>query len=707
METKNNLKIHNINTRRRSYNVVDSTDFIIDLLEKKVHPNQLLNMCFNGTIPEKARPLIWMILLNIIPFNNPEEWLLYFKKYSQIYENKLDKFLKINNCEEENESDYEAISRNLIKVNNENIQKSDFSNVNKVGNIRVGCLTKSSDKVDANESKNYSNIKNNTLFFKNENLNEKQSEIEKEDKTQTRKKLEILNIDNHCESNYISHENNNYLTNSNINLDINKNTNIHNLHFVNFISEASTKENNESDQIFEMIPNKIKIDKFYLFYSETDDLSIEKAFANNAEISEASHIIKLDVERTFQEIDLYKSTVTKEILCSTLFAWYCDNSDMGYRQGMNEILATIFYATFNINEPKIFDLIGDSIEKEKNHENFFKLWESEKFFNVILYVIFDQILAMGMKSIYNYQNCVDNKEFSYTEEKSNFEFIKEEIENDKSAEQLESQSKLSSDISSNNTILQKHDFNEINIKDKKKKNNFLNLDKISTLLHNNAQSVKNNFKAIKQFIMKTPWELKKSKNDKSKYYSNENNQKKIDFKIFESENMDRLNLEQILLLEQSDLRRRVNLIFFYYLKSFDAELYNHLLNKIDPYIVIFRWILCMFNREIGLKYVVFIWDSIFAVEYLEKNSSSFVKSFKNKKFKNLINNFNFVNFICVSIFEDMKKELLQEEEGCYVLQMLMHFPNEKNVKNIIKRALKIRDFIYGKLNISNDFVFKD
>ena len=66
-----------------------------------------------------------------------------------------------------------------------------------------------------------------------------------------------------------------------------------------------------------------------------------------------------------------------------------------------------------------------------------------------------------------------------------------------------------------------------------------------------------------------------------------------------------------------------------------------------------------------------------------------------------------MNFVCVSIFEDIKKELLEEEDHCYILQMLMHFPNEKNVKDLVKRALKIRNFIYEKLQIKNEFLFID
>ena len=76
MEKKNLLKIQNVNIKRRSYIAIDSKDFIIDLLENKINENQLLNHCIMGNIPEKARSLVWKILLNIIPLNKPNEWIL-------------------------------------------------------------------------------------------------------------------------------------------------------------------------------------------------------------------------------------------------------------------------------------------------------------------------------------------------------------------------------------------------------------------------------------------------------------------------------------------------------------------------------------------------------------------------------------------------------------------------------------------------------
>lgn len=737
---------NNINIKRRSHLAVDPNEFILDLLEHKINENQLINNCISNMIPEKARPLVWTILLNLIPLNKPEEWSLYFKKFREFYKNKIENFLKIkeSNNEEEDQFDYEEINRNLRLVNNENVQKSNFTNVNCITNVKVSSMTSVNLNQIEKKGNNFNTQKEITFEKFESEENKKNNAADKNDSLIKTEKIKLININS--DSNNNNNNNNVFdIINEKRDLELNTKDITVNSHCGKFISEAYKKDekifSKEEAQIFELIQKNPKTNKFYMFYPQDQSVSIEKLSQENSEISEASYIIKLDIERTFQEIDLFKTTETKEILCKTLFIWYCDNADLGYKQGMNEILGTIFYASFNTNEAIFERLSNKQNEKESKHKDFLNLIESEEFFQANLYTLFDQILALGVKSIYNYHNFVEAKEFAYTEEYSNFDFIKDELNEivknykvDFNKNQNEDKNVFKNEIVKENYtgingILEKNDFEFVSklnnnnaSAEKKEKQKFFNLENFSSFLLNKKERAKNNlndsFKSIKDFILKRSWDFKKksssataannnNQKQKNKYKQCENNSKKIDFKIFESENMDRLNLEEILNLEQSDLRRRVNIIFFYYLKSYDPELYNHLLHKIDPYIIIFRWILCLFNREISLKYVLYIWDCIFAIEFLEKNSALFVKSFKSKPYRNFVNNFNFVNFICVSIFEDVKKELLLEEEACYVLQMLMHFPNEKNVKEIVKRALKIRNFVYDKLHIKNEFVFID
>lgn len=644
MDKKHFIKIAK-NIKRRSYVIKDSKDFINDLLENKITENQLLNYCISGNIPEKARTLVWKILLNLIPLNKANEWSFYFEKYAEIYIKKLNKYLSIKNENGIMENyDYEFIEKNMRIVNNENIENANFNNT-KNHNDLAPIMYASREKPMANRIIEAINNKINENF-KNQNSIPAITNVKFKNDLRVTESNHDLNGDHDNEA---FSRSDNIIINNNP-MEINGSNLVqHNLGLHEVKAEIFNKTSNSLGININKNKNKClhrnSLKNYYSFYTENQKLSIDNIEEKNQRISEATDIIKLDVERTYQEIDLFKSVETKEILCKILYLWYIENSDLGYKQGMNEILATVFYASFNINDSH---LQSEEHVKYNKHHKFFELLEIECNFQTDLYILFDQIMSLGLKSVYSYHTIVDNKLFSYVNEKSKFFRIQERnFTNEKNSNEHEFGFSI---IYKSEIFLDLED---------DKKNNKLKTEQIP----------------------------------------------KINYKIFENENMDKYSLIDILNLEQSDLRRRVNITFYYYLKTFDPELYYHLLNKIDPYIVIFRWILCLFNREISIQNVLYLWDCIFAIEFLEKNSSAFLNSFKNTEYRNVINTFNFINFICVSIFEDIRKEILEEDDSCYILQMLMHFPNEKNVKELVKRALKIRKFVYEQLNITNEYVF--
>ncbi|KAF5365589.1 hypothetical protein D9758_003208 [Tetrapyrgos nigripes] len=51
-----------------------------------------------------------------------------------------------------------------------------------------------------------------------------------------------------------------------------------------------------------------------------------------------------DVERTFPEIDFFRNAEVQEQLTNILFLYSATNTDIGYRQGMHELLAPLYYA---------------------------------------------------------------------------------------------------------------------------------------------------------------------------------------------------------------------------------------------------------------------------------------------------------------------------------------------------------------------------
>jgi TBC1 domain family protein 5 len=298
--------------------------------------------------------------------------------------------------------------------------------------------------------------------------------------------------------------------------------------------------------------------------------------------NETLNIIKLDIDRTFQEIDLFRNNNIKDSLSKILFVWSIENADVGYCQGMNEILGTIYYALYPTNFHKIENNLENenldtkkTLDTPKDKNFYFYLLNSEEHFEADIYNLFCEVMDRGFKELYNYN-------------------------------------------------------------DVKFRQNYKN-------------GVVDGFELIDKTI---------------------------------------LSLEDINKIQTSELKKKINKIFYFYLKIVDKELFLHIHDKVEPYLFLFRWILCILNREISLKNIIYVWEIIFAMEYLDKN-------------------LNFLDFICVSMIVNLRQELLNEDDGCYILSMLMHFPNEHNIKEIIKEALSIREKVYDYLNIQKEFVIID
>jgi TBC1 domain family protein 5 len=56
--------------------------------------------------------------------------------------------------------------------------------------------------------------------------------------------------------------------------------------------------------------------------------------------------IKKDVERTYQEFEFFNHKKIIHILTNVLFIWSKENSEISYRQGMNEVAASLIYVYF-------------------------------------------------------------------------------------------------------------------------------------------------------------------------------------------------------------------------------------------------------------------------------------------------------------------------------------------------------------------------
>ena len=145
-------------------------------------------------------------------------------------------------------------------------------------------------------------------------------------------------------------------------------------------------------------------------------------------------------------------------------------------------------------------------------------------------------------------------------------------------------------------------------------------------------------------------------------------------------NKENLTEEELQNYEISELSKRINRIFYIFLKKVDVKLCEYLRDKVEQNIFLFRWILCMLNREISLKNVIWLWDCILAYEFIEFTVNT-VEIDKTR--------LNYLDYICLGMIIDLKDKLYEEEEGSLLLMNFLQYPNEKNITNVCKLAEEI------------------
>jgi len=157
------------------------------------------------------------------------------------------------------------------------------------------------------------------------------------------------------------------------------------------------------------------------------------------EEKEAKKLIDLDLDRTFQELALFHNEEIKNKLSRVLFIWNNENPDLGYQQGMNDIVSIIFlclYPYYFPNEKKISieSIIKDKdkINKEENSEILYIFFHDEEEFESDLYICFNHIMKKGVKSLYDFDFESKDKQIDYMKKlllfKNEFNFEKEELD---------------------------------------------------------------------------------------------------------------------------------------------------------------------------------------------------------------------------------------------------------------------------------------
>ena len=118
--------------------------------------------------------------------------------------------------------------------------------------------------------------------------------------------------------------------------------------------------------------------------------------------SEIKKIITLDVNRTYQDKDLFCSLYIKEILNNILFIWAKEHKYPSYRQGMNEILAVLIYAIYPFYKPN-----PNKKKHAANNDVLFSYLSEPKKYQTELYEFFHDETEMQSDLYYLFTNLMD------------------------------------------------------------------------------------------------------------------------------------------------------------------------------------------------------------------------------------------------------------------------------------------------------------
>lgn len=122
--------------------------------------------------------------------------------------------------------------------------------------------------------------------------------------------------------------------------------------------------------------------------------------------ADIKHLIKIDVERTFQDRDLFCENSIKEIENNILYLFAKNNQPTSYKQGMNDILAMLIYSLYPYYmKSEIKNCNSELFEKwVKDPKNYIKdiylFFHDETEFQSDLYYLMINIMKLGVNKFY-------------------------------------------------------------------------------------------------------------------------------------------------------------------------------------------------------------------------------------------------------------------------------------------------------------------
>lgn len=274
------------------------------------------------------------------------------------------------------------------------------------------------------------------------------------------------------------------------------------------------------------------------------------------------NLIKIDVQRTYQEDEIFKLDIVKKKLVTVLYIYAKENLEAGYQQGMGDICGVFLYVLY-----KEFYL-KSGFEKDELSSLYSLIHSNNVYLEYDLYLIFDKFMRKGIASFFLYNT--------------------------------------------------------------------------------------------------------------SKYKENILGSKSIEEKL-------NLSFDDIINSNDSELKKRIYILYYINFKQFDPKFFDLLKNYVYPELFMLRWFLCVFTREFKLSQVVLIWDLIIMYEYVETHLL---------KKELLKTHLNFIEGAALSMLIHFKPFIIQKEDKNEILSGIMHFPEDISIDKICKKAIEV----YLKLN---------
>ena len=124
--------------------------------------------------------------------------------------------------------------------------------------------------------------------------------------------------------------------------------------------------------------------------------------------NDTKKLINLDLNRTFQELAIFHDNKVKSNLADILFIWNKENFDVGYQQGMNDILAVSFLALYpcyfknskKLKKNEIIKLSSEQISAIDNAQDIYDFFHDEDELYSDLFFCFTKLMKRGLKELF-------------------------------------------------------------------------------------------------------------------------------------------------------------------------------------------------------------------------------------------------------------------------------------------------------------------